>query len=89
MSKRKLIRETINSYFVSLIYENIYFTGTPRLLQIILSIVEGAAVPLKGKHIAFFKHVIIPLYKVESFPLFYAELYKCSIVYIEKDPSLV
>lgn len=30
----------------------------------------------------------MPLHKVQTFPLFYEDLYKCSILFLDKDPTL-
>lgn len=52
------------------------------------TIVSGFTVPLKNEHVDFFKTILIPLYKVQTFPVFCGELYKCSMIYLQKDNNL-
>jgi serine/threonine-protein phosphatase 2A regulatory subunit B' len=59
-----MIRKAINEVFFTLIHETHKFNGAAELLDILASIISGFAVPLRDKHVIFFKNVIIPLHKV-------------------------
>ena len=86
--RRKIIRKAINNCFYTLIHERYKFNGVPELLDILASIISGFAVPLRDEHIYFFNKIIIPLHKVQTCQRFHAELLRCSMLFISKDPSL-
>ena len=69
--RRKMLRQQINECLLSLIYEKDKFNGAAELLDIIQAIISGYAVPLREEHIIFFRTIIIPLHKVQTFPEFY------------------
>ncbi|CAF2834302.1 unnamed protein product [Rotaria sp. Silwood2] len=85
---RAFIRKQINNIFLRYIYEHERFNGIAELLEILGSIINGFAVPLKEEHKVFLGRVLIPLHKAHSLNLFHPQLTYCVVQFIEKDPSL-
>ena len=61
---RAFIRKQINNIFLRFIYETEHFNGVGELLEILGSIINGFALPLKTEHKQFLVKVLIPLHKV-------------------------
>uniref|UniRef100_A0A8C1MPJ6 Serine/threonine protein phosphatase 2A regulatory subunit n=1 Tax=Cyprinus carpio TaxID=7962 RepID=A0A8C1MPJ6_CYPCA len=58
------------------------------LLEILGSIINGFALPLKAEHKQFLVKVLLPLHTVRSLSLFHAQLAYCIVQFLEKDPTL-
>ena len=86
--RRKMIRKAINEWFFELIHETHKFNGAAELLDILASIISGFAVPLRDEHVIFFKNVIIPLHKVQTWSEFFEQLLRCSMLFLTKDRNL-
>ena len=52
--------------FLRFIYETEHFNGVGELLEILGSIINGFALPLKAEHKQFLVRVLIPLHKVNK-----------------------
>ena len=63
MSLRAFIRKAINHVFFVFIYEYDRHNGIAELLEILGSIINGFALPLKHEHKLFLKKVLIPMHK--------------------------
>ena len=63
---RPVIRRHINYIFLEYIYEREQTSGVPELLEILGSIINGFAVPLKQEHIMMLRRTLIPLHKSKS-----------------------
>jgi len=63
---RAFIRKQINNIFLRFIYETEHFNGVGELLEILGSIINGFALPLKMEHKQFLVKVLIPLHKVSD-----------------------
>ncbi|XP_069772348.1 protein phosphatase 2, regulatory subunit B', epsilon isoform X2 [Narcine bancroftii] len=85
---RAFIRKQINNIFLQFIYETEHFNGVAELLEILGSIINGFALPLKAEHKQFLIKVLLPLHTVRSLSLFHAQLTYCIVQFLEKDPSL-
>jgi len=83
-----MIRRAMDQVFAALIHEGHKFNGAAEILDILASIISGFAVPLREEHKNFFNNIIIPLHKVQTSPLFYEQLMRCSMLYLTKDSSL-
>uniref|UniRef100_A0AAY5KU67 Serine/threonine protein phosphatase 2A regulatory subunit n=1 Tax=Esox lucius TaxID=8010 RepID=A0AAY5KU67_ESOLU len=70
------------------VYETEHFNGVAELLEILGSIINGFALPLKAEHKQFLVKVLIPLHTVRSLSLFHAQLAYCIVQFLEKDPAL-
>lgn len=88
MSFRSFIRQAVNNVFYDYVYKNERHNGVSELLEILGSIINGFAVPLKSEHRRFLRNVLIPLHKVKYLSQFHQQLSYCSTQFIEKDPSL-
>ncbi|KAI8788859.1 serine/threonine-protein phosphatase 2A 56 kDa regulatory subunit alpha isoform, partial [Biomphalaria glabrata] len=85
---RAFIRKQINNIFLRFIYETEQFNGVGELLEILGSIINGFALPLKAEHRLFLMKVLIPLHKSRSLSLYHAQLAYCVVQFLEKDASL-
>ena len=62
--------------------------GVAELLEILGSIINGFALPLKEEHKTFLLKVLLPLHKVRSLSVYHPQLAYCVVQFLEKDPSL-
>ncbi|GCB61991.1 hypothetical protein scyTo_0011409 [Scyliorhinus torazame] len=85
---RAFIRKQINNIFLQFVYETEHFNGVAELLEILGSIINGFALPLKAEHKQFLVKVLIPLHTVRTLSLFHAQLAYCIVQFLEKDPAL-
>ncbi|OQV21582.1 Serine/threonine-protein phosphatase 2A 56 kDa regulatory subunit epsilon isoform [Hypsibius exemplaris] len=85
---RAFIRKQINHIFLKFIYETEHFNGVGELLEILGSIINGFALPLKAEHKQFLVKVLIPLHKVRCLGMYHAQLAYCIVQFIEKDATL-
>jgi len=85
---RAFIRKQINNIFYSFIYETERHNGIAELLEILGSIINGFALPLKEEHKTFLLKVLLPLHKVRSLSVYHPQLAYCVVQFLEKDPSL-
>ncbi|KAH9813839.1 phosphatase 2A regulatory B subunit-domain-containing protein [Melampsora americana] len=88
LNLRAFIRRSINNVFYSFIYETERHNGIAELLEILGSIINGFALPLKEEHKTFLTRVLIPLHKVKGLALYHPQLAYCVVQFLEKDPSL-
>lgn len=70
------------------IYETEHHNGVAELLEILGSIINGFALPLKEEHKVFLLKVLMPLHKVKSLSVYHPQLAYCVVQFLEKDPSL-
>nr|CAI5851297.1 unnamed protein product [Callosobruchus analis] len=85
---RAFIRKQINNIFLRFVYETEHFNGVGELLEILGSIINGFALPLKAEHKQFLVKVLIPLHKVKGLSQYHAQLAYCVVQFLEKDPTL-
>ncbi|KAI4895797.1 hypothetical protein NFI96_004492 [Prochilodus magdalenae] len=85
---RAFIRKQINNIFLRFIYETDHFNGVAELLEILGSIINGFALPLKAEHKQFLMRVLIPMHTAKGLALFHAQLAYCVVQFLEKDPTL-
>ncbi|KAL1129540.1 hypothetical protein AAG570_012485, partial [Ranatra chinensis] len=85
---RAYIRKQINNIFYSFIYETEHHNGIAELLEILGSIINGFALPLKEEHKIFLLKVLLPLHKVKSLSVYHPQLAYCVVQFLEKDASL-
>jgi serine/threonine-protein phosphatase 2A regulatory subunit B' len=88
MSLRAFIRTAINNVFFRFVYETERHNGIGELLEILGSIINGFALPLKEEHKNFLILVLTPLHKVKMLSGFHLQLAYCVAQFIEKDSSL-
>ncbi|KAF9955618.1 Serine/threonine-protein phosphatase 2A 56 kDa regulatory subunit delta isoform [Modicella reniformis] len=88
LNLRAFIRRSINHVFFQFIYEKERHNGIAELLEILGSIINGFALPLKEEHKAFLSKVLLPLHKARSLTLYHPQLAYCVVQFLEKDPAL-
>ena len=88
MALRSFIRKSIQNLFYKIIYECEQHNGIAELLEILGSIINGFALPLKEEHKQFLEKSLIPLHKVKNLSAFHQQLSYCMSQYVEKDPRV-
>ncbi|RUS21281.1 armadillo-type protein, partial [Endogone sp. FLAS-F59071] len=88
LNLRAFIRRSINNIFFQFIYETERHNGIAELLEILGSIINGFALPLKEEHKTFLTKALIPLHKCKSLTLYHPQLAYCVVQFLEKDPAL-
>jgi len=85
---RGFIRKTINHIFLQFIFEDDSCNGVAELLEILGSIINGFAIPIKAEHKVFLTKVLIPLHKSRRYQSFQGQLAYCIVQFVEKEASL-
>merc|ERR1719476_531445 len=85
---RAFIRKQINNIFYKFVYETERHNGVAELLEILGSIINGFALPLKEEHKMFLLRVLLPLHKIKSLSIYHPQLAYCVVQFLEKDPAL-
>mmetsp|Transcript_11044 Transcript_11044/g.20423 ORF Transcript_11044/g.20423 Transcript_11044/m.20423 type:complete len:458 (+) Transcript_11044:84-1457(+) len=88
MTHRGYIRKQIGFVFARFSVEGKRQNGIAELLEILGSIINGFALPLKPEHLSFIKNSLIPLHKSPWVQSFTSQLTYCITQYIEKDPTI-
>ncbi|TVY18358.1 Serine/threonine-protein phosphatase 2A 56 kDa regulatory subunit delta isoform [Lachnellula arida] len=88
LNLRSYIRRSINNVFFQFTYETERFNGIAELLEILGSIINGFALPLKEEHKLFLTRVLLPLHKVKSLSMYHPQLAYCIVQFLEKDAVL-
>jgi hypothetical protein len=74
---RAFIREQIKVLILTAVYETHHFEGIPDLLQLLVSVVNGYARPLKQEHKEYLMGVLMPLYTAPPLSEFHQLLSSC------------
>lgn len=85
MSHRSFIRKSISNVFYQFVYETERHNGVGELLEILGSIINGFAMPLKREHLQFLTRALVPLHKPKCVALYHQQLSYCITQYCEKD----
>ncbi|CAH9055386.1 unnamed protein product [Cuscuta epithymum] len=88
MVHRPFIRKAINNIFYKFIFETERHNGIGELLEILGSIINGFAVPMKEEHKLFLIRALIPLHKAKCMSDYHHQLAYCTVQYVEKDYRL-
>ncbi|ORY49638.1 protein phosphatase 2A regulatory B subunit [Neocallimastix californiae] len=88
LNLRAYIRRSFNNIFFKFIYEEEHHNGIAELLEILGSIINGFAIPLKDEHKVFLIRVLIPLHKAKSLSIYHLQLSYCVVQFLEKDSTL-
>lgn len=89
MPLRAPIRKAIMNVFHRIVYENERHNGVAELLEILGSIINGFAVPLKEEHKQLLRKGLLPLHIPPGMPAYHVQLSFCITQFAEKDASLV
>lgn len=80
MSHRSLIRKAISHVFYRFVYETEKHNGVGELLEILGSIINGFALPLKAEHVVFLEKALIPLHHPRNMASYVSQLgYWCVV----------
>eukprot|EP00834_Sanchytrium_tribonematis_P000810 NODE_16_length_49026_cov_1.035992.p5 type:complete len:510 gc:universal NODE_16_length_49026_cov_1.035992:22603-24132(+) len=85
---RSYIRKQMNNIFFRFIYEVERHNGIAEFLEILGSIINGFALPLKDEHKTFLFKVLLPLHKTKTLALYHPQLAYCVVQFLEKDQTL-
>eukprot|EP00111_Clytia_hemisphaerica_P002708 TCONS_00007635-protein len=88
LNLRAFIRKNINNLFYGFIYETERHNGVAELLEVLGSIINGFALPLKEEHKIFLLKVLLPLHKAKALSVHHPQLAYCVVQFLEKDPQL-
>lgn len=88
MVHRPFIRKAIGNVFYGFIYETERHSGIGELLEILGSIINGFALPMKEEHKLFLVRALIPLHKPKPITLYHQQLSYCIFQFVEKDYKL-
>ncbi|XP_019443085.1 PREDICTED: serine/threonine protein phosphatase 2A 57 kDa regulatory subunit B' beta isoform-like [Lupinus angustifolius] len=88
MVHRPFIRKAINNIFYRFIYETERHCGIGELLEILGSIINGFALPMKEEHKLFLVRALLPLHKPKSVGVYHQQLSYCITQFVEKDFKL-
>ncbi|KAK9795235.1 hypothetical protein WJX73_009506 [Symbiochloris irregularis] len=88
MVHRPFIRKAINNVFYRFVFETERHNGIAELLEILGSIINGFALPLKEEHKLFLTRALMPLHKPKCVGMYHQPLAYCVTQFVEKDPKL-
>eukprot|EP00250_Pteridium_aquilinum_P016887 c23343_g1_i1 orf=373-1887(-) len=88
MVHRPFIRKAINNIFYRFIFETERHNGIGEILEILGSIINGFALPLKEEHKLFLVRALIPLHKPKCLGMYHQQLTYCIMQFVEKDFKL-
>ncbi|XP_042036189.1 serine/threonine protein phosphatase 2A 57 kDa regulatory subunit B' theta isoform-like [Salvia splendens] len=88
MVHRPFVRKAINNIFYHFIFETEKHNGIAELLEILGSIINGFALPLKEEHKLFLVRALIPLHKPKCILMYHQQLSYCITQFVEKDCKL-
>jgi serine/threonine-protein phosphatase 2A regulatory subunit B' len=88
MVHRPFIRKAINNIFYRFVYETERHSGIGELLEILGSIINGFALPMKEEHKLFLVRALIPLHKPKPISVYHQQLSYCITQFVEKDYKL-
>ncbi|KAG0477402.1 hypothetical protein HPP92_014243 [Vanilla planifolia] len=88
MVHRPFIRKAINNIFYRFIFETERHSGIGELLEILGSIINGFALPMKEEHKLFLIRALIPLHKPKAMAAYHQQLSYCITQFVEKDYKL-
>lgn len=85
MVHRSFVRKAINNVFYRFIFETERHAGIAELLEILGSIINGFALPLKEEHKVFLTKALMPLHKPKCLSMYHSQLSYCVTQFVEKD----
>lgn len=88
MAYRLFIRKAIIDIFFQFTYEDPRHAGIGELLEILGSIINGFALPLKEEHRQFLIKSLLPLHKPANVAAYHPQLCYCIVQFVEKDERL-
>lgn len=87
MMLRSHIRTVISHVFYRFVYETERHAGTSELLEILGSIINGFALPLKPEHVSFLAKSLVPLHRPRNVAAYLQQLTYCVLQFVQKDAA--
>lgn len=88
MPLRPFVRKAIMNVFYLYVYETQKHNGIAELLEILGSVINGFAVPLKDEHKVLLRRFLVPLHTPRGLPSYHVQLSFCVTQFVEKEPEL-
>ncbi|KAJ0236625.1 Serine/threonine protein phosphatase 2A 59 kDa regulatory subunit B' gamma isoform [Hirschfeldia incana] len=88
MVHRPFIRKSINNIFYRFVFETEKHNGIAELLEILGSVINGFALPLKEEHKLFLVRALMPLHRPKCAGAYHQQLSYCVVQFVEKDFKL-
>ena len=85
LTLRGHMRRAMNNIIYRFVYETERHNGLSEMLEILGSIINGFAVPLKPEHTQFLMQVLVPLHKSKILSHYFTQLSYCVLQFLEKD----
>jgi hypothetical protein len=86
--RRALIRRVICNVFFDFVLETERHNGIAEMLEILASIINGFAVPIKEEHRIMLTRALLPLHKSRALAGFHPQLSYCMALYVSKEHTL-
>ena len=86
---RAFLRREISFQIQHLLHEHCYFPGITELLEVVGSIINGLAAPIKAEHVRFLHVTLLPLHSLPKIDHFHPQLCYCIIQYFKKDQEII
>jgi hypothetical protein len=86
--RRALIRRVICNVFFEFVFETEAHNGIAEMLEILASIINGFAVPIKDEHKIMLIKALVPLHKAKTIAAYHPQLSYCMALYVAKDHTL-
>jgi serine/threonine-protein phosphatase 2A regulatory subunit B' len=86
--RRALIRRVICNVFFEFVLETEHHHGIAEMLEILASIINGFAVPIKDEHRTMLVRALLPLHKAKQLSPYHPQLSYCMALYVAKDHAL-
>ena len=71
------------------VYETLEHNGIAEMLEILASIINGFAVPIKKDHKVMLQRALLPLHKSRMIGAYHGQLSYCMALYVAKDRTLL
>lgn len=86
--RRALIRRVICNCFYEFIFETGKHNGIAEMLEILASVINGFAQPVKEEHKVMLVKALLPLHKARDVASYHPQLSYCMALYVAKDHSI-
>jgi serine/threonine-protein phosphatase 2A regulatory subunit B' len=87
MNLRAFLRRAIANIFFRFVFETGRHNGIAELLEVLGSIINGFALPLKEEHLVFLDRALLPLHRPRGMGKFHVPLAFAVTQFVEKDPA--
>lgn len=84
---RPVIRKLMRSIFMEVVCEGTQHK-IAEMLEILGSVINGFALPIREEHRVFLEKTLVPLHKARTLPCFFQQLCFCITQFIEKDSAM-